>query len=272
MPHRAHVLRDRAAAAGPDADPRRLGGRSGRGAWPSCCRCSARTSRASSGPWTGSRSPSGSSIRRCTSSCQHTTTLLKRGHRAGDPARAEVGRTRRTRRTTLARQADDAGRGGAAAREEPDARAPRASGSASTCPGWCGCRCARSSRPRATCAEEGVEVFPKIMIPLVTHGNELRFEQRGAGGGGEEGDERAGDARSRYQFGTMIEIPRAALTADEIAVPGAVLLLRDQRPDADHLRHLAGRRRDQLPLRVPAPGHPPREPVRPPWTRAGWDS
>ena len=28
------------------------------------------------------------------------------------------------------------------------------------------------------CAEAGIEVFPKIMIPLVTHGNELRWEQR----------------------------------------------------------------------------------------------
>jgi len=67
-----------------------------------------------------------------------------------------------------------------------------------------------------TCAEEGVEVFPKIMIPLVTTGNELRWEQQAL-----EAEARKvmteRRRRIRYQFGTMIEIPRAALTADEIA-------------------------------------------------------
>ena len=65
-------------------------------------------------------------------------------------------------------------------------------------------------------AEEGVAVFPKIMIPLVTHGNELRFEQRALEAEAKQVMiERK--RRVRYQFGTMIEIPRAALTADEIA-------------------------------------------------------
>jgi len=65
-------------------------------------------------------------------------------------------------------------------------------------------------------AEAGVRVFPKIMIPLVTHGNELRWEQKAL-----EEEARAVMAerkrKIRYRFGTMIEIPRAALTADEIA-------------------------------------------------------
>ncbi len=59
VPHRAHVLRDRAAPAGPDARSSPGTTRSGTRCWASCSRCSARTSRASSGPWTGSRSPSG---------------------------------------------------------------------------------------------------------------------------------------------------------------------------------------------------------------------
>jgi len=65
-------------------------------------------------------------------------------------------------------------------------------------------------------AEEGVAVFPKIMIPLVTHGNELRFEQRALES---EAKKVMSERRRkiRYQFGTMIETPRAALTADEIA-------------------------------------------------------
>jgi len=66
------------------------------------------------------------------------------------------------------------------------------------------------------CAEAGIEVFPKIMIPLVTHGNELRFEQRALEA---EAKKVMAERRRkvRYQFGTMIETPRAALTADEIA-------------------------------------------------------
>ena len=50
-----------------------------------------------------------------------------------------------------------------------------------------------------------------------------------------------------YKFGTMIEVPRAALTAGEIAEYGAVLLVRHQRPDADDLRLQPRRRRRQVP-------------------------
>ena len=66
------------------------------------------------------------------------------------------------------------------------------------------------------CAKQGVDVHPKIMIPLIAHNNELRFEQTLL-------EEEAKQAMAEqginidYQFGTMIEIPRAALTADEIA-------------------------------------------------------
>lgn len=65
-------------------------------------------------------------------------------------------------------------------------------------------------------AKEGVKVFPKVMIPLVGHVNELReqrmtLEEVAKGVMEEQGIEIA------YKFGTMIEVPRAALTADEIA-------------------------------------------------------
>ena len=53
-------------------------------------------------------------------------------------------------------------------------------------------------------------------------------------------------ATVEYQVGTMIELPRAALQAGEIAETRRVLLLRHQRPDADHLRHQP-RRRGELP-------------------------
>jgi pyruvate,orthophosphate dikinase len=65
-------------------------------------------------------------------------------------------------------------------------------------------------------ADAGLQVFPKIMIPLVTHRNELRWEQKALE---EEARAVLGERKRkiRYQFGTMIEIPRAAVTADEIA-------------------------------------------------------
>jgi pyruvate,orthophosphate dikinase len=64
-------------------------------------------------------------------------------------------------------------------------------------------------------ADEGVEVHPKIMIPLTSHVNELARQRATL-------EEEAKEVMSEqgievdYQFGTMIEIPRAALTADEI--------------------------------------------------------
>jgi len=65
-------------------------------------------------------------------------------------------------------------------------------------------------------AKSGEEVHPEIMIPLVGHVNELtllkaQLEDVAKRTMAEEGIE------VDYQFGTMIEIPRAALTAAEIA-------------------------------------------------------
>jgi pyruvate,orthophosphate dikinase len=66
------------------------------------------------------------------------------------------------------------------------------------------------------CMRDGVKVHPKIMIPLIAHENELVVEQELL-----EAEARAvmkeQKTRVRYEFGTMIEIPRAALTADRIA-------------------------------------------------------
>jgi pyruvate,orthophosphate dikinase len=66
------------------------------------------------------------------------------------------------------------------------------------------------------CAKDGVDVHPKIMIPLTAHINELKVQQSAL-----EAEAKAVMAEKgievNYQFGTMIEIPRAALTAGEIA-------------------------------------------------------
>jgi len=63
---------------------------------------------------------------------------------------------------------------------------------------------------------EGMEVKPEIMIPLIGHVNELstvrkQLEEVAQTVMNEKGVE------INYQFGTMIEIPRAALTADKVA-------------------------------------------------------
>jgi pyruvate,orthophosphate dikinase len=65
-------------------------------------------------------------------------------------------------------------------------------------------------------AREGGEVHPKVMIPLTAHVNELAVQRATL-----EAEARTVMAEQGididYQFGTMIEIPRAALTADQIA-------------------------------------------------------
>jgi pyruvate,orthophosphate dikinase len=65
-------------------------------------------------------------------------------------------------------------------------------------------------------AREGITVYPKVMIPLTAHVAELKLQRAML--------ERVAQAVMAeqgitipYHFGTMIEVPRAALTADEIA-------------------------------------------------------
>jgi pyruvate,orthophosphate dikinase len=70
------------------------------------------------------------------------------------------------------------------------------------------------------CSREGVDVRPEIMVPLVGHVAELRrqrelLEAEARTVMQEEGLE------VPYQFGTMIEVPRAALTAGDIASEAA---------------------------------------------------
>jgi pyruvate,orthophosphate dikinase len=71
---------------------------------------------------------------------------------------------------------------------------------------------------KAACelTKEGVKVIPEIMIPLVGHRNEIKILK-------EKLDEVAQKVLQEqgvsvnYSFGTMIEVPRAALVADQIA-------------------------------------------------------
>ena len=64
--------------------------------------------------------------------------------------------------------------------------------------------------------KEGLNVEPEIMIPLVGETKELKFVKDIVVKTADEIIKNAG-VKLKYQVGTMIEIPRAALTADEIA-------------------------------------------------------
>jgi pyruvate,orthophosphate dikinase len=65
-------------------------------------------------------------------------------------------------------------------------------------------------------AKEGIDVHPEVMIPLTCHVNELKVQQELLEAEAKEVMREQG-VDPKYKFGTMIEIPRAALTADQIA-------------------------------------------------------
>jgi pyruvate,orthophosphate dikinase len=65
-------------------------------------------------------------------------------------------------------------------------------------------------------AKEGAKVYPEIMIPLVGHVNELD-KMRNTVVETAEAVQKAFGKKVAYTVGTMIELPRACVTADEIA-------------------------------------------------------
>ena len=66
------------------------------------------------------------------------------------------------------------------------------------------------------CAADGVDVHPEVMIPLVSHENEFNLMREALEEKAIKVMEDHG-AKIPYLIGTMIEIPRAALTAGDIA-------------------------------------------------------
>jgi pyruvate, orthophosphate dikinase len=69
-------------------------------------------------------------------------------------------------------------------------------------------------RAAVAVAKDGVKVHPEIMIPLVSDVNELRLQEEIVR---RVASEELGGVEVPYSVGTMIELPRAALLADEIA-------------------------------------------------------
>ncbi|MDH3252810.1 MAG: pyruvate, phosphate dikinase, partial [Ignavibacteria bacterium] len=64
--------------------------------------------------------------------------------------------------------------------------------------------------------KRGGTVLPEVMIPLVAHVNELRDQEKVVRAVADSVMKESG-MKFEYLVGTMIELPRAALTADEIA-------------------------------------------------------
>jgi pyruvate, orthophosphate dikinase len=64
--------------------------------------------------------------------------------------------------------------------------------------------------------QEGIDVLPEIMIPLVGHVNELKNQREVVDAVAKQVMEECG-VKIDYRVGTMIEIPRSAMTADQIA-------------------------------------------------------
>ncbi|MBN1477156.1 pyruvate, phosphate dikinase [Candidatus Sumerlaeota bacterium] len=69
----------------------------------------------------------------------------------------------------------------------------------------------------AELTKEGVEVHPEIMVPLVGHVKELSHQRAIIMKVAEDVKAKSGLKKLDFLVGTMIEVPRGALTADEIA-------------------------------------------------------
>ncbi len=67
------------------------------------------------------------------------------------------------------------------------------------------------------CIKDGVAIKPKVMIPLISHVNELRNMRDALEAEAKKVIAENNNIQVDYEFGTMIEIPRAALTADDVA-------------------------------------------------------
>ena len=66
-------------------------------------------------------------------------------------------------------------------------------------------------------AKKGMKVIPEVMIPLIGGVKELENQKKIVVQVAEEVLAKAGMKDLKYMVGTMIEIPRAALTADQVA-------------------------------------------------------
>ena len=229
LPHRAHVLRRGAAAGRAGDDPRRRRGRAAAPRSTGCCRSSSPTSRGSSRRWPG---------------LPVTIRLLDPPLHEFLPPRG-AGDRRQDARPDPRR---------CARRTRCSARAAAASGSSSR--RSTRCRSGRSRARRAVGAAASAARRDHAPARRLRRGAAppARADRAHLG--------RGGARRRRTSIGTMIELPRACVRADEIAARRGLLLVRDERPDADGARLLARRRRGQVPHALPRGRRARAQPVR----------
>jgi pyruvate, orthophosphate dikinase len=109
--------------------------------------------------------------------------------------------------------------------------------------------------------KEDIKVFPKVMIPLTSHANELQGTTGSTGGRGQESDGRTGHHhRLQVRHHDRVAPGRRDRRPDRRVRP--VFLLWDQRPDPDHLWYFPGRRRGRFSDRLHQPGHSAGQPLR----------
>ena len=208
-----------------------------RGARASFCRCSGRISWICSRSWPACRSPSACSIRRCTNSCPRPRTRSPRS-----PTVMKVSADKLRQRTEALHEFNPmlGHRGCRLAVSYPEIAEMQARAIFEAAVGGRPRRPARRWCRRSWCRWSGW-----WRNSISSRRASTRWPRSVAAETGVHVD---------YLVGTMIELPRAALRAGAIAADGRVLLLRHQRPDPDHLRHLARRRRG-VPRDLPAEGH-----------------
>jgi pyruvate,orthophosphate dikinase len=197
LPHRAHVLRGQSHRRDARDDPRRRRSRRGRPRWPSCCH----TARGLRGHLPRAQG-------------------LPGHHRFLDPPLHEFLPQTPEQQQDLAKklgvnvhQIHSARR--AAARVQPDARLPRLP-SGIGYPEISEMQARAVFEAAALVQKEGIKVKPEIMIPLVGFKKELDLQIEVVHKAAREVQAEQ-KVKLNYLVGTMIEIPRGALTADEIA-------------------------------------------------------
>ena len=212
-------------------DPRR-DARGARGArWPSCCRCSATTSPASSARWASAGD-----------------------HPHARPAAARVPAARRRgQRARLARGDRRPPRTSCAPRSRTCTRATRcsataAAGSASPIPEITEMQARAILEAACAVKKEGIDVHPEIMIPLVGTKKELEHQAAIVRAVAARGVRRAG-RRGRLPGRHDDRDPARRADRRRDRRGRRVLQLRHQRPHADDARRLPRRRR-QVPAAV----------------------
>ncbi len=113
----------------------------------------------------------------------------------------------------------------------------------------------------AACMREGVDVKVEVMIPLVSHVNELHHAAQPGRCRGPTGHGRGG-AGDPVQARHDDRDPASRADGRRARRGGRVLLVRHERPHPDGVRHLAGRRRVGLPDALPGTGRAHRQPLR----------